>query len=159
MDNNADVKRILLASHPADWKRQLGRPRITWLSTVQQDLKQHHLTLSEAADLAQNRPLWRMMSTYGATQYWVACQKWRRTTAANFNFTGSFSTSIRQTAISLPPISAVWFPGKGWWIWHKLRVEVVEWTCYSDRTWNAEVQTELTDYKTDTHQLPLQSIL
>jgi len=27
-----------------------------------------HLTLPEAADLAQNRPLWRMMSTYGATQ-------------------------------------------------------------------------------------------
>jgi len=35
--------------------------------TVQQDLKQHHLMLPEAADLAQNRPLWRMMSTYGAT--------------------------------------------------------------------------------------------
>jgi len=52
----------------ADWRRQLGRPRITWLSTVQQDLKQHHLTLREAADLAQNHPLWRMMSTYGATQ-------------------------------------------------------------------------------------------
>jgi len=48
--------------------RQLGRPRITWLSTVQQDLKQNHLMLPEAADLAQNRPLWRMMSTYGATQ-------------------------------------------------------------------------------------------
>ena len=29
-------------------------------------------------DLAQNRPLWRMMSTYGATQSWVACQKRRR---------------------------------------------------------------------------------
>ena len=42
---------------PADWRRQLGRLRITWLSTVQQDLKQHHLTLPEAADLAQNRPL------------------------------------------------------------------------------------------------------
>jgi len=42
------------------------------ISTVQQDLKQHHLTLPEAADLAQNRPLWRMMSTYGATQSWVA---------------------------------------------------------------------------------------
>ena len=68
MDNNADAKRILLASPPADWRRQLGRPRITWLSTVQQDLKQHHLTLPEAADLAQNRPLWRMMSTYGAKQ-------------------------------------------------------------------------------------------
>ena len=68
MDDNADAKRILLASPPADWIRQLGRPRITRLSTVQQDLKQHHLTLPEAADLAQNRPLWRMMSTYGTTQ-------------------------------------------------------------------------------------------
>ena len=71
MDDNADAKRILLASPPADWRRQLvelGRPRIMWLSTIQQDLKHHHLTLPEAADLAQNRPLWRMMSTYGATQ-------------------------------------------------------------------------------------------
>ena len=45
MDDNADAKRILLASPPADWRRQLGRPRrpgITWLSTIQQDLKQHH---------------------------------------------------------------------------------------------------------------------
>jgi len=62
MDDNTDAKRILLASPPADWRRQLGRPRITWLSTVQQDMKQHHLTLPEAADLAQNCPLWRMMS-------------------------------------------------------------------------------------------------
>ena len=75
MDDNADAKRFLLASPLADWRRQLRRPRITWLSTVQQDLKQHHITLPEAADLAQNRPLWRMMSTYGATQSWVACQK------------------------------------------------------------------------------------
>ena len=68
MDDNADAKRILLASPPADWRRQLGRLRITWLSTVQQDLKNHRFTLPEAADLAQNRPLWRMMSMYGATQ-------------------------------------------------------------------------------------------
>jgi len=34
MDDNADAKRILLASPVADWRRQLGRPRITWLSTV-----------------------------------------------------------------------------------------------------------------------------
>jgi len=68
MDDNADAKRILLVPPSADWRRQPGCPRITWLSTVQQDLKQHHLTLPEAADLAQNRPLWRMMSTYGAMQ-------------------------------------------------------------------------------------------
>ena len=58
INDNADAKRILLASPAADWRRQLGRPRIMWLSTVQQNLKQHHLTLPEAADLAQNRPLW-----------------------------------------------------------------------------------------------------
>jgi len=68
MDDNADAKRILLAFPLADWRRQPGRPCMTWLSIVQQDLKQHHLTLHEAADLAQNRPLWRMMSTYGAIQ-------------------------------------------------------------------------------------------
>jgi len=67
MNDNADAKKILLASPPADWRTQPGRPRITWLSTVQRDL-QHHLTLPEAADLAQNRRMWRMMSTYGATQ-------------------------------------------------------------------------------------------
>ena len=39
MDDNADAKRILLASPPADWRGQLGRPRITWLSTVQHDLE------------------------------------------------------------------------------------------------------------------------
>ena len=48
MDDNADAKRMLLASPPADWRKQLGRPRITWLGTIQQDLKQHHLTLPEA---------------------------------------------------------------------------------------------------------------
>ena len=85
MDDNADAKRILLASPPADWRRQLGSPRITWLSTVQQNLKQHHLTLPEAADLAQNCPLWRMMSTYSATQSWVACQKRRTMTKQKNN--------------------------------------------------------------------------
>jgi len=68
MNDNADAKRILSASPPVDWRRQPGRRRITWLSTVQQDLGHHHLTLPEAADLAQNRPLWWMMSMYGATQ-------------------------------------------------------------------------------------------
>ena len=56
---------LKLVSPPADWRSQPGRPCITWLSTIQQDLKHHHLTLPKAADLAQNRPLWR---TYGATQ-------------------------------------------------------------------------------------------
>jgi len=44
---------ILTAPPPDNWKRPPGRSRITWLNTVQRDL-----TLNEAVDLAQNRPLW-----------------------------------------------------------------------------------------------------
>jgi len=34
------------------------------------DLRAYNLTLNEAADLAQNRPLWRLMSTNGAKHSW-----------------------------------------------------------------------------------------
>jgi len=47
--------------------RPLGRPRITWMKTIQQDLKSDDLNMDDAVDLAQNRPLWRLMSTFGAT--------------------------------------------------------------------------------------------
>ena len=68
MEDNADANRIMLVPPPVDWRRQLGRPRIMWLSTIQQDVKHHHLMLPKAADLAQNHPQWRMMLMYGATQ-------------------------------------------------------------------------------------------
>jgi len=80
MDDNANAKSILLASPLVDWRRLPGRPRITWLSTAQQNLKQHHLTLPRAADLAQNHPLRRMMSTYAATQSWSCMPKTTTTT-------------------------------------------------------------------------------
>jgi len=75
MDDN---KRILLTLTPEDWRRPQGRPHITWLSIIQQDLRSQNLTLPKTMDMAQNRCLWRMWSTYGDTQSWVACQKWRR---------------------------------------------------------------------------------
>jgi len=60
---------ILTALPPGNWKRPPWHPRITWLNTVQHDLTAYNLTLNEAVDLAQNRPLWRLMSSmYGATQ-------------------------------------------------------------------------------------------
>jgi len=40
------------------------------------DLRAYNLTLNEAVDLAQNCPLWRQMSTYGATHsYWCMPEK------------------------------------------------------------------------------------
>jgi len=42
-------------------------PHTTWMKTTQQDLESLNLSLNEAIDAAQNHPLWRMMSTFGAT--------------------------------------------------------------------------------------------
>ena len=60
MDDNADAKRILSTLPPEDWRRPRERPPITLLSTMQQDLRSHNLTLPEAMDMAQNQSLWRM---------------------------------------------------------------------------------------------------
>jgi len=59
----------------------------------------HHLTLPEAADLAQNRPLWRMMSMYGTTQSWVACQKRWHSNAAWWNLL--FVTRVCQLWVTV----------------------------------------------------------
>jgi len=57
LSDDADAKMILTAPPSENWKRPPGRPHIAWLNT---------LTLKEAVHLAQNRPLWRLISTYGA---------------------------------------------------------------------------------------------
>jgi len=52
-----------------DWRRPPGCPHTTWMKTTQQDLKSNNLSLNEAIDVAQNRPLWRLMSTFGAMHF------------------------------------------------------------------------------------------
>jgi len=39
------------------------------MKTIQQNLKSNNLSLNETIDVSQNRPLWRLMSTFSATQY------------------------------------------------------------------------------------------
>jgi len=36
------------------------------MKTIHQDLKSNNLSLNEVIDVAQNRPLWRQMSMFGA---------------------------------------------------------------------------------------------
>jgi len=61
MDDDADAKMILTVPHQITGRNHQapGRPRVTWLNTIQCDLRAYNLTLNEAVDLAQNRPLWR----------------------------------------------------------------------------------------------------
>jgi len=67
MPDETYAKKILLVSILENWRRPPGRPRTTWIKTTQQDLKCNNLSLNEAVDMAQNRPLWRLMSMFGAT--------------------------------------------------------------------------------------------
>jgi len=64
--SSATDAKIWTAFPLENWRRPLGCPRTTWMKTIQQDLKSNNLSLNEAIDVAQNRPHWRLMSTFGA---------------------------------------------------------------------------------------------
>jgi len=60
------ARSIITASPSENWRRSPGRPRTTWMKTIQQDLRSNNLSLDEAITVAQNRPLRRLMSAFGA---------------------------------------------------------------------------------------------
>jgi len=61
------ARSIITAFPSENWRRPPGRPRTTWMKTIKQDLRSNNLSLDEAITVAQNRPLWRLMSAFGAT--------------------------------------------------------------------------------------------
>ena len=50
-----------------EWKSPHGRPQITWMKTVLDDLKSHKLPLSETVDMTQSWPVWRLLAVSDAT--------------------------------------------------------------------------------------------
>ena len=67
MPDETDARSIITASPSEHWRRPPGRPRTTRMKTIRQDLRSNNLSLDEAITVAQNRPLWRLMSAFGAT--------------------------------------------------------------------------------------------
>jgi len=67
MPDESDAKQILTASPLENWRRPPGRPRTTWMKTAQQDLESLNLSLNKTVDVTQNRPLWGITCTFGAT--------------------------------------------------------------------------------------------
>jgi len=53
---------------PENWRRPTGRPRTTWMKNNHEEQSSLNLGIHEATDLAQNRPLWRLMSLLNATR-------------------------------------------------------------------------------------------
>jgi len=60
-----------------NWRRPPGRPHTTWMKNIYDDLSSLDLGIHEARDLAQNRPLWRLVTLHslctrsGACYYWI----------------------------------------------------------------------------------------
>jgi len=68
MPDETDTKKILTAAPFGELEESTRtRPCTTWMKTIQQDLKSDNLSMNEAIDVAVNRPLWRLMSTFVAT--------------------------------------------------------------------------------------------
>jgi len=51
---------------PDSWKTPSGRPRITWMMAVLDDLKPHKLTPTQAVSMAQNQPFLTLRLLSGA---------------------------------------------------------------------------------------------
>jgi len=66
MDKNADASPAILEPTPGTWRRPPGRPRTAWMKNIHDDLSSLDLGIHEARDLAQNRPLCRLMSLHSA---------------------------------------------------------------------------------------------
>ena len=103
MPDESDAKQILSASPlpPENWRRPSGRPHSTWMKTIQQDLKSVDLSVNEAIDMAQNRPLWRLMSTFGSTHsQWCMPETNERTSRkAHRGALISVSLTLSQTPV------------------------------------------------------------
>ena len=46
---------------PGDWRRRAGRPKQSWLRTVEADLRPMNLGLATAKRRAQDRSAWRLL--------------------------------------------------------------------------------------------------
>ena len=55
------ILRAAINPPPADWRRRAGRPRRTWLRTIELDLRPHNLGLNTAWMRAQHRSKWRQL--------------------------------------------------------------------------------------------------
>jgi len=62
MDENADASQVSFEPPRESWRRR----HTTWMKTIEGNLSCLDLELHEARELAQNRPLWRLMSLYSA---------------------------------------------------------------------------------------------
>jgi len=77
--DHSQALRACVAPLPRDWNRRSGRPRRTWLRTVESDLAPLNIGLATACRRARNRQAWSTLvgtassCTGQATRRWWPC--------------------------------------------------------------------------------------
>ena len=66
MDENADASRATFEPPSENQRWPPGWPHTTWMKNIHDDLSSLDLGIHEARDLAENRPLCRLMSLHSA---------------------------------------------------------------------------------------------
>jgi len=80
MGDSQDTSRALYTSIrglPKDWRRRPGRPRRTWLRTMEADLQPLNHGLNSAWRLAQDRERWKQLEETATLQSGACPQWWR----------------------------------------------------------------------------------
>ena len=62
MDEDIQVKKALkYAIEP--FKKSIGKPKTTWLSTIKSDLERNNMSWENAIDIAKNKKVWNNITT------------------------------------------------------------------------------------------------
>ena len=59
MPEHFNVRGLLIARVPVEWRRPRGQPKSSWMRTVQADLDSVDSSLEEAIAISADRSVWR----------------------------------------------------------------------------------------------------
>ena len=59
MDEDIPVKKALKYATEPSFKKSIGKPQTTWLSTIKSDLERNNMSWKNAIEIAKNKKVWK----------------------------------------------------------------------------------------------------
>jgi len=88
-----------IADPPADWRRRPGRPRQSWLRTVETDLRPLNLGLATAKRRTQDRAAWRRLVATATSTLTSSCKKKSYYSCAWFTITCILAAKLQPQSL------------------------------------------------------------